>query len=152
MSRKPLPIPPGTVYAAGVIVRELPRNVRGDRVFVVRRACGCETTIARSNLYQRAAGCLACVLSSAEHRAHLDRARKMRNLPGLAARLRARNFAHGLGDDALAAGELFVEARYDLSEPEPCGVHDLDGLRRALNPDSLAHMGTMRGRWLGEAA
>ena len=39
-----------------------------------------------------------------------------------------------------------------MHEPDPCGITALADLARAMRPDSLDHVGTMRALERGEAA
>lgn len=50
-----------------------------------------------------------------------------------------------------AAPRHLHERRSDHA-PDPCGITTLADLRRALNADSFAHLGTVRALERGEAA
>lgn len=49
-------------------------------------------------------------------------------------------------------GLLGRELHYELTAPDPCGIVTLADLARAIRPDSLDHVGTVRALERGEAA
>lgn len=49
-------------------------------------------------------------------------------------------------------GGLLAELTLHIAEPDPCTIHDLHDLRRALGPDAWDLCGAMRADLAGERA